>query len=51
MSKVPVQKGPIDPNPMTMKQESYKQKVQRDIEEQKELRDGQKMTRYPKGSK
>lgn len=33
MSKVPVQKGPINPNPGTMKTQTYKQRVEQSNKE------------------
>jgi hypothetical protein len=50
--KVPVQKGSIDPNPMTMKQMTHPQKVAQAREEQALRRSGQTMTLHePRSSK
>jgi hypothetical protein len=51
-SKVEEQKGPIDPNPMTMNQQSHRQNVKEAIEQNALRRSGQTMTLHmPKTSR
>jgi len=52
MSKVPVQKGSIDPNPMTMKQQSRERVVAEAVHNQRELKRFQTLDLHtPRSSK